>query len=77
MSARDEQYRWWLLDGNLELVSDGNLSADTLQAALVTLNRSIDRVGDRGLRRFDRPYSLIVYQGAAIVAWRPPTLGVC
>ena len=77
MSSQDEQYRWWLLDGDLAVVSDGNVEGATLQAALVTLNGVIDRLRGRGQGPSNRPYSLIVYRGAAVVAWRPATLGIC
>jgi len=34
MGARYEQYRWWLLDGDLEIVSDGRVAGASLPAAL-------------------------------------------
>jgi len=78
MVARiEQQYRWWLLDGDLEIVSDGRVAAGTLGAALANLSQAIDRLGERGKRPHNRPYSLIVYRGAALVAWRPATLGIC
>ena len=72
MSVPDEQYRWWLLDRDLELVSDGNVSGATLQDAPRSLNRTIDRLGEHGQRPSNQPYSLIVYRGAAVVACGPP-----
>ena len=48
MGARYEQYRWWLLDGDLEVVSGGKIAGATLVAALANLSREIDRLGDRG-----------------------------
>jgi len=77
MGARTEQYRWWLLDGDFEVVSDGNVAGTTLLAALADLNREIDRLGDRGKRPTNRPYSLIVYKGDVVVAVRPATVGIC
>ena len=76
MGPRSVQYRWWLLDGDLEILSDGNVSGATLPAALADLSRHIDQLGFRGRKR-PRPYSLIVYQGRNVVAWRPFTLGIC
>jgi len=77
MSPRYEQYRWWLLDGDLEIVSDGKVGGASLPAALADLNREIDRLRDLGKWPSRRPYSLIVYRGADVVAWRPSTLGIC
>ena len=77
MESRTEQYRWWLLDGDLDIVSDGSIAGATLMAALSSLGREIDRLGDRGKRPTNRPYSLIVYKGDAVVAVRPATLGIC
>ena len=77
MNARYEQYRWWLLDGDLDIVSDGSVAALTLRAALADLTRAIDGLGAKGKRPSNRPYSLIVYRGATVVAWRPATLGIC
>ena len=77
MAARDDQYRWWLLDGDLAIVSDGSIAGATLPAALASLSRELDRLGDRGKRPTNRPYSLIVYKGDAVVAVRPATLGIC
>jgi len=77
MSARYEQYRWWLLDGDLEIVSDGRVAGVSLMAALSDLSREVDRLGNRGKYPTDQPYKLIVYKGAAVVAVRPATLGIC
>lgn len=77
MGQRYEHYRWWLLDGDLSIVSNGNIGGATLPAALADLNREIDRLGGLGKRPSRRPYSLIVYRGADVVAWRPSTLGIC
>ena len=77
MSAREEQYRWWLLDRDLDIVSDGSVAGTTLVAALASLSREIDWMGDRRQRRSNQPYSLIVYKGDAVVAVRPATLGIC
>ena len=77
MGARYEQYRWWLLDGDLEIVSDGKVAGASLPAALADLSREIDRLGDRGQHPTNQPYRLIVYKGAAVVAVRPATLGIC
>src|SRR5438132_1042530 len=46
MGARYEHYRWWLLDGDLEIVSDGRVAGASLLAALADLSRQIDRLGD-------------------------------
>jgi hypothetical protein len=77
MRARHEHYKWWLLDGDLEIVSGGRVASATLPAALATLTRQIDRLGDQGQRPTNQPYRLIVYKGAAVVAVRPATLGIC
>jgi hypothetical protein len=77
MSARDKHYRWWLLNGDLDIVSDGSIAGTTLLAALATLNREIDRLSERGKHPTQPPYSLIVYKGDAVVAVRPATLGIC
>jgi hypothetical protein len=77
MSARGNRYRWWLLDGDFDVVSDGSVAGITLFAALADLNREIHRLGRRGKRPTNRPYSLIVYKGDAVVAVRPSTLGIC
>ncbi len=77
MGARYEQYRWWLLDGDLDIVSDGRIAGASLPAALADLSREIDRLGDRGQHPTNQPYRLIVYKGAAVVAVRPATLGIC
>ena len=77
MGARYEQYRWWLLDGDLEIVSDGRVAGASLPAALADLSRQIDRLGDRGQHPTNQPYRLIVYKGAAVVAVRPASLGIC
>ena len=77
MGARYEQYRWWLLDGDLEIVSDGRVAGASLIAALASLSQEIDRLGERGHRPTNHPYKLIVYKGSAVVAVRPQTLGIC
>ncbi|TMA25869.1 MAG: hypothetical protein E6J88_09340 [Deltaproteobacteria bacterium] len=77
MGGRTEQYRWWLLDGDLEVVSDGRIVGASLFAALASLGQEIDRLGERGQHPTNHPYKLIVYKGAAVVAVRPATLGIC
>lgn len=77
MRLRDEQYRWWLLDGDLDIVSDGSVGGSSLLAALADLSQQIDRLGDHGKRPDNQPYSLIVYKGDAVVAVRPATVGIC
>jgi hypothetical protein len=77
MGPRHEQYRWWLLDGDLDIVSDGSTRGTTLIAALAAVSQEIERLGDRGRGRSNQPYSLIVYKGDAVVAVRPATLGIC
>ena len=77
MGARYEQYRWWLLDGDLEVVSDGKIGGATLTAALASLSLEIDRLGERGHHPGNHPYRLIVYKGGAVVAVLPATLGIC
>ncbi len=77
MGVRYEQYRWWLLDGDLDIVSDGRVAGASLLTALADLSREIDRLGDRGQHPTNQPYRLIVYKGAAVVAVRPATLGIC
>ena len=69
MGARYEHYRWWLLDGDLEIVSDGKVAGASLLAALADLNRQIDRLSDRGQHPTNQPYKLIVYKGASVVAY--------
>lgn len=76
MRARCEHYRWWLLDRDLCVVFDGSVSGPTLHAALGDLRREIDGLAHNA-RAARKPYSLIVYHGAAVVAVRPSTLGVC
>src|SRR3954467_536601 len=77
MRPQYEQYRWWLLDGDLEIVSDGKVAGASLPAALADLGRQIDKLGESGKQPSRRPYSLIVYRGRHVVAWRPFTLGIC
>jgi hypothetical protein len=77
MGVRYEQYRWWLLDGDLEIVSDGRIAGASLVAALASVSQEIHRLGDRGHHPTNHPYKLIVYKGTAVVAVRPPTLGIC
>jgi hypothetical protein len=72
-----EQYRWWLLDGDLEIVTDGSIGGATLTAALARLTVEIDRLDKRGHQPVNHPYRLIVYKGGAVVAVRPATLGIC
>ena len=77
MGTTHEQYRWWLLDGDLEVVCDGRIGGATLTAALASLSKEIDRLDERGHQPMNHPYRLIVYKGAAVVAVRPATLGIC
>jgi hypothetical protein len=77
MGARYEQYRWWLLDGDLEVVSDGKIAGTTLIAALASLSQEIEHLGERGKHPTNHPYKLIVYRGDQVVAVRPATLGIC
>jgi hypothetical protein len=77
MGPRYEQYRWWLLDGDLEIVSDGKVAGASLPAALADLSWEINHLSNCGKHPTNRPYRLIVYKGAAVVAVRPPTLGIC
>ena len=76
MSIRYEQYRWWLLDGDLEVVSDGRVAGASLSAALASLTHQIDRLADRK-HPTNHPYKLIVYKGASVIAVRPASLGIC
>jgi hypothetical protein len=77
MGVRYEQYRWWLLDGDLEVVWDGRIAGASLIAALASLSREIDHLGERGKHPTNHPYKLIVYRGGKVVAVRPSTLGIC
>jgi hypothetical protein len=80
MSTRDsavEQYRWWLLDGDLDVVSDGTVDGTSVPAALVRVSRELEALGERGMTPSNRPYRLIVCKGGAVVAVRPPTVGIC
>lgn len=77
MTPRNDEYRWWLLDGDLDVVSDGSVAGSTLLGALARLNRDIERLGGRGKHPSAPPYSLIVYKGGSVVAVRPATLGIC
>lgn len=70
-------YRWWLLDGDLGIVSDGSVGGGSLFSALAHLSQEIDRLGDHGKFPCNHPYSLIVYRGSAVVAVRPASLGIC
>jgi hypothetical protein len=72
-----EQYRWWLLDGDLAIVSGGDAGGPTLMAALADLSRQIDRLDGKGKRPDNHPYSLIVYKGLSVVAVRPASIGIC
>jgi hypothetical protein len=49
VGATYEQYRWWLLDGDLDVVSDGRIGGATLTAALGSLSLEIDRLDERGI----------------------------
>jgi hypothetical protein len=77
MALRSERYRWWLLDRDLDIVSDGSINGATLFAALAAVSREIDRLGDPGKHPSNEPYSLIVYKGDSVVAVRPASLGIC
>ena len=77
MNARTDQYRWWLLDGDLDLVSDGHIEGSSLPAVLATVTLELDRLGDRGMKPSNHPYRLIVCRGSAVVAVRPATVGIC
>jgi len=77
MTERNQEYRWWLLDGDLAIVSDGSVGGASLIAALARLNRDIEALGKQGKHPTNEPYSLIVYKGTAVVAVRPATLGIC
>lgn len=77
MTGSQEEYRWWLLNGELDIVSEGNIAGPSLLAALAHLSRHIERRDDRGRHPSNEPYSLIVYKGGAVVAVRPATLGIC
>jgi hypothetical protein len=77
MSARNDQYRWWLLDGDLDLVSDGSIEGNSLPAVLANVNRELDRLSDSGIKPKNHPYRLIVCRGGAVVAVRPATVGIC
>ena len=70
-------YRWWLLDGDLDLVSDGRTDGDSLGDVLASVTSQLDRLGDSGIRPSNHPYRLIVYKGQAVVAVRPATVGIC
>ncbi len=72
-----EDYRWWLLDGDLDVVSDGAIAAASLVGALVRVGRDLERLADGGKRPTNRPYRLIVFKGGAVVAVRPATVGIC
>ncbi|HZX94932.1 MAG TPA: hypothetical protein VFE90_10480 [Myxococcales bacterium] len=77
MSARNDQYRWWLLDGDLALVSDGRIEGTSLPAVLANVTRELDKLSDSGVKPQNHPYRLIIYRGAAVVAVRPATVGIC
>jgi hypothetical protein len=72
-----DRYRWWLLDGDLDLVSDGHIEGTSLPAVLANVSRELDRLGDRGMTPVNHPYRLIVCRGSAVVAVRPATVGIC
>jgi hypothetical protein len=76
-NARTDQYRWWLLDGDLDLVTDGSIEGNSLPAVLANVSRAIERLGDDGMKPSNHPYRLIVYKGIAVVAVRPATIGIC
>jgi hypothetical protein len=80
MSIRDsavEQYRWWLLDGDLDVVSDGTIDGESIPAVLVRVSRELELLGERGMTPMNHPYRLIVFKGGSVVAVRPPTVGIC
>jgi hypothetical protein len=75
--AADHQYRWWLLDGDLEIVSDGSVGGVTLLAALADVSQELRRLSDSGKQPTNHPYRLIVYRGLSVVAVRPASMGIC
>jgi hypothetical protein len=77
MISQNDQYRWWLLDGDLDLVSDGSIQGSSLPVVLANVTRELDRLSDRGMKPQNHPYRLIVCRGSAVVAVRPATVGIC
>jgi hypothetical protein len=77
VSAGTEQYKWWLLDRHLDVVSNGQVGGHSLIGALMRLDRQLANLDDRGKPPSNHPYALIVYRGRAIVAVRPATVGIC
>lgn len=80
MSTRNpgtERYRWWLLDADLDVVSDGTIDGTSIPAVLANVSRELERLGESGMRPCNHPYRLIVCKGVAVIAVRPPTVGIC
>lgn len=80
MHTRDpavEQYRWWLLDGDLDLVEGGTIDGTSIPAVLVRVSRELELLGERGVMPKNHPYRLIVCKGVTVVAVRPPSVGIC
>ena len=75
--AADHQYRWWLLDGDLEVVSGGRIGGVSVLAALADVSQELQRLSDSGKHPINHPYRLIVYRGASVVAVRPASMGIC
>jgi hypothetical protein len=75
--AGSEQYRWWLLDGDLDLVSGGRMEGDSLPAVLASVTTELDKLSESGTKPTNHPYRLIVCKGKAVVAVRPATVGIC
>jgi len=73
----DHQYRWWLLDGDLDIVSDGSVGGASLLAALADVSQELRRLSESGTHPVNHPYHLIVYRGASVVAVRPASIGIC
>ena len=71
------QYRWWLVDADLLLVAGGSVKGESLAEALARVSADLDRLPDQGLRPTNHPYRLMVYRDGAVVAVRPPTVGIC
>jgi hypothetical protein len=72
-----QQYRWWLLDGDLDIVSDGSVRGGSLLAALADVGQELRRLSDTGKHPTNHPYRLIVYRGVSVVAVRPASMGIC
>jgi hypothetical protein len=75
--AADPKYRWWLLDGDLDIVSDGKIGGGSLLSALADVSQELRRLSDSGKHPINHPYRLIVYRGASVVAVRPASIGIC